>query len=1003
MVRAGSCVLRMLMLCIALAGSGGTAAARELHQFSHFGIDSGLPQSQIYALGVDAPGYLWVGTLAGMARYNGREFRHLTTADGLAGNQIEFIAGDSTGHVWAAGTGGLCRLSHADEEVACISAPLTAGSTIAALAVDEQNVWVGTDKGLVRIDSKTLKLEDAGDPGFVVTALHLSARGLWIGTEQGHLILKPSGNAPAEIETYLPGENAVTSILAEDGRVWLGTRDGLWIHHDGVKDSSGTDGEIPASTVTGLVRLNARELLVSTLDGLYRVVHDAAEPRSFSAVRLRGLQNELIRSMIRDREGAVWLGLDNGLARFVPTRFDGFDRRSGLHDDFVRAVTLDQKRRLWLGTRTGLQVVPMDSGHPIFSQAQAVTTEHGLPDDRIYAIETLAGDEALLATNAGLVHWNLLDGLVRVWNKTDGLPSDNVRALRRASDGTLWVATDRGVMKLLDGRLEAPEQSLLRAIYAINLRIDQQGRIWFATVDHGLVILQPDGRVVQVSGNESGDRAVWDLFPAAVGSEMWIGTNGDGLLRVDPRGNIVKRLTTRDGLADDFVWSVLVDGHGDVWAYTTRGLSRLRDGTIVNHDRADGLLHLEGVSTATLEDPDGQLWFGSVGGLMRFRREHQPAVPESPATLIERAEVDGRALQEREILPPDFEDVSFAYATLSFRDETALRYRHRLLGIGDSWSEPAPYRPITYGRLPAGDYRFEVIGRNAVGIWSERPASFQFSVSEPVWRRAWFLMLVGIAIAFVAVLGVRFHARRLRAHAHALELMVRERTEDLEKANLRLLEAATSDPLTGLRNRRFLAEQIQHDIAWQRRLHDDPDADDSAALVFLLIDLDDFKNVNDRYGHQSGDEVLVQVAGILTRQVRQSDYVVRWGGDEFLVVARSGDGDDGMEVAIRIRKALGEAQFRIDDQHSLSGLDCSIGMCRFPFDPDARIDWEQVVEIADVAVYRIKHQGGGRCLEITADKQVAISANEDFVLDLRRNFEDFLNAGLIHVRPDDAI
>jgi len=973
----------------------------EFRQFTHYDIESGLPQSQVYALGQDDMGYLWIGTLAGLARYNGREFEHLTTADGLAGNQIEVIATGDDGEVWVGGTGGLCRLAPGRASVVCMGAPLAGVSTLNALAVDELGLWVGTDEGLLQADPETLKPMQLHVTGEAVTALQSTSAGLWVGSAGGRLMLRSGGDEMPAMAVELPLDIAITRILDVGDRVWIGTARGLWVWPKSGKPERFDEHMIPRSTVTGLIELGSEELMVSTLRGLYRIHGDGPDRQRPPVTRIEGLQSEVIRSMMLDREGLVWLGLDTGLARLVPTRFDSFDARSGLHADFVRTIAQDDQRRLWLGTRTGLQVVPLRDGRPRFDQALAVTRADGLPNERLYAIELVGPDEALLATNAGLVHWHLDQGLMRHWTADDGLPGDHVRTLRRALDGTLWVSTEQGLARLVEDRFQPLEPAPLNEMYAISFRIDDEGRKWFATVDQGLVVVQPDGSLLQVDTRaQAGDQAVWDLWPAADGSGMWAGTNGDGLIKVDPQGQIKFRLTTREGLADDFVWSVLVDARGAVWAYTTRGLSRLDAHGITNHDRSDGLLHLEGVSTAALEDADGDLWFASVGGLMRYRPGRKLPASAPPNSVIERAVYDGRPVPSGVTLPADFEEIRFEYAALSFRDEQAIRYRHRLVGLTTSWSEPAAYRPISYGRLPAGDYRFEVTGADAAGQWSIEPAVFEFSVDRAWWWNGWLLALASLAVVLLITTAVQFRERSLRAHARSLEDLVHARTRDLEQANRRLEEAATTDPLTGLKNRRFLIEQIEHDIAWLGRLPGGPDREE--ALVFLLIDLDGFKAVNDRYGHQAGDEVLTQVAQVLLDQVRHADYVVRWGGDEFLVVARSTAVREGMRLATRIRQALTDTGFRINHEHALDGIACSIGLSRYPFDRDDRIDWALAIEIADMAVYRIKHQGGGRSMAILAGEQVSIASGEDYVHDLRCNFDDFVEARLISILGDGS-
>ncbi len=133
---------------------------------------------------------------------------------------------------------------------------------------------------------------------------------------------------------------------------------------------------------------------------------------------------------------------------------------------------------------------------------------------------------------------------------------------------------------------------------------------------------------------------------------------------------------------------------------------------------------------------------------------------------------------------------------------------------------------------------------------------------------------------------------------------------------------------------------------------------DDAGLVFFLFDIDFFKQVNDQHGHAAGDAVLKQVSARLARVFRDTDYLVRWGGEEFLVVARATPHAHAAELAERARAAVADQPFDLDDGGCLSRT-CSIGFCCFPLSTvhaDA-LGWDAVVNIADAALYAVKSAG----------------------------------------------
>lgn len=181
----------------------------------------------------------------------------------------------------------------------------------------------------------------------------------------------------------------------------------------------------------------------------------------------------------------------------------------------------------------------------------------------------------------------------------------------------------------------------------------------------------------------------------------------------------------------------------------------------------------------------------------------------------------------------------------------------------------------------------------------------------------------------------------------------------LAAANARIEETSLTDALTQLRNRRFLEQALESDLALAARRHEDGRAGDGEAdLVFLLLDMDHFKSVNDSHGHAAGDAVLVQVAALLRSVFRASDHVVRWGGEEFLIVARFVDREKGPELAEKVRVAVDAHDFRLADGTLLKRT-CSVGFAAYPFStrrPRA-CGWQEIVEIADRGLYAAKRKG----------------------------------------------
>jgi len=199
-------------------------------------------------------------------------------------------------------------------------------------------------------------------------------------------------------------------------------------------------------------------------------------------------------------------------------------------------------------------------------------------------------------------------------------------------------------------------------------------------------------------------------------------------------------------------------------------------------------------------------------------------------------------------------------------------------------------------------------------------------------------------------------------YAANLEELVKERTEELNERNAALNQAlnsleqlSLSDQLTGAHNRHFLKKFMPQELAKLKRSHvDNP----NESIGLLMIDIDFFKKVNDTYGHDAGDKVLVQFTKILAQSCRESDWLIRWGGEEFVIIAR-GQSIEGLEqLAERVKSHVGLHLFDLGCQQTIN-CSCSIGITCFPFLKNhfETLTWEQTLNFADLALYLAKNNG----------------------------------------------
>jgi diguanylate cyclase (GGDEF)-like protein len=250
---------------------------------------------------------------------------------------------------------------------------------------------------------------------------------------------------------------------------------------------------------------------------------------------------------------------------------------------------------------------------------------------------------------------------------------------------------------------------------------------------------------------------------------------------------------------------------------------------------------------------------------------------------------------------------------------------------------------------------------------SRIPATMAIRVNAAWWQQAWAKILWALVAAGALVAVVRWRTRHLEAERRRLEEAVAARSAELAAANRELREASFTDALTGARNRRFFTTVIEDDVNRTLRVHATPlhNRPRNCDLIFYIVDIDHFKEINDEYGHDRGDGVLAEVARRLNQVVRDSDRLIRWGGEEFLLISRDADRTRGDVLAGRVMQSVGSEPFDLGGGQKVRRT-CSVGWAPFPWYPDSTrtFAFTEVLKLADRAMYVAKQSGRNRSVGV---------------------------------------
>ncbi|WP_166423592.1 two-component regulator propeller domain-containing protein [Paraglaciecola sp. 20A4] len=858
------------------------------------------------------------------------------------------------------------------------------------------SLWVGTENGLNRFDPDTQSFKkyvfEANDPTSlshnIVTAITDDAEGnLWVGTRGGGLNRLEANTR--KFTRFRQSDEALVSIsgnhinaLEVDGQgdIWIGTE------------------------LNGLNRFNLKS---------GRFFH-----YRYQTANINSVSDDTIYTIENDNQGNVWIGTHDGGVNFFNPKTLAFnhyqsdvDDLHSLHSDDVYAFAEDSSGNLWVGTdSSGLNYFNAKTQE--FSQYSLDTADPA--DKDTYSIYSLKADTHnnlwIGANSDGLYH---IDLKTRKLTKYIYAPSNNattsggVSAIAQDKGGNLWIGTFIGGLYLFDVNTKqftrynekfSQKGSFVEG--AINvITPDSQGKLWLG-FETGLGYFDPDtGDITYFLKDENSAESSSASFVHAIKEDrhgaIWIGTSL-GLNRYDHKTNEFILYTEKDGLPNNVIYSIEEDNSGEIWLGTNNGLSKynVKNGTFKNYNVRDGLQSNEFTSAVSFKSITGELFFGGIKGFNRFFPERiednliKPSVVISSMFLLnkrvpisqEQGLVDPHNHNHNFTLPQAIHltdnitlshndnIIAFEFSALSFTNTQKNQYAYKLEGFDNDWiTTDYKNRRATYTNLSDGTYLLKVIASNNDGYWNEEGTSLKIVVLPPLWKTWWAYTLYCLLFCGLLWFFVRVQLNKVafeRKISEDLEVKVAQRTSELQKANQKLEELTTTDQLTGLKNRRFLLAHLKDDVDLSLRKYRDFNTSNTqksvlgADMIFFLIDLDHFKKVNDMYGHASGDSVLIQIKAILEQVFRETDYLVRWGGEEFLVIVRFTERNKAAKLAERLRLTVENYHFDISGGQTLQKT-CSIGFACYPFitQKPELLSWVQVINIADYCMYAAKNTG----------------------------------------------
>lgn len=913
-------------------------------------VADGLPDQAIRTLIQSRDGYLWLGTHAGLARFDGRRFvifDHATS--GLGHDHVSALAEDSRGRIWIGTEQGLFRLDQGTiDAVAALGT-----SRILALASDpDGRMWVGGERGLLRIDAGDSVERFGEHEGLgLVQTIEFSGSEMHVGTSRGAFRHGDSGFMPIAGA----GKDQVGALLAaSDGRLWIGTRDAiLTLEQDRVIN------RIPVRWEYQQIR----DLLEDRHGNIWAASYGAGIQRigtqGFDTVGIgTGYGDRRPTRLLEDREGNLWAATREGLIRLRDGPAIAWSTEEGLAAAHSRGVFEDRDGSIWVAHVAGVSRIS-DGAVRNFDRRD------GLPAEVQRTILRDRDEVLWVGGEGGLARF---DGTrFSALSRADGLPSDNVKIAINSRHGHIWTGHASGVGVVRGGRASSPPEFAPLASASIEAMYEaRDGALYVGTLDHGLWRWR-HGRIEEIGIDSGRDRIGVRAIHEDSAGRLWIGTTARGLVVID--GQRRHRIGREQGFPIYGVWSITDDGRDHwwfsadtgIWRFAADDLLALVEGRVdrvsptLRMTERDGMKSREcngGGSPAAMLASDGRLWVATAGGAVSVKLDASGDSAPIIAARVETVRAGDRAIEPAVAgMPRATHDraVAFDYTAIHLADPDAIRFRYRLLGQDENWTDAGDRRIAYYTNLSPGDYAFEVEARLADGVNWTRGEGVSLRVA-PFWHERAMVRAGLVAVLFAAfawLLQRRFTAQR--RIAARLQQEIESRTAELRAANEELGRIAAIDSLTGLSTPRVMREHLARTVG--------PGAA-ATPVSLLLIDVDDFKLYNDTYGHLAGDACLKRVATALGQCAAvEGGLAARYGGEEFALVVTGIDLGQAEAIAEGLRAGIEALEIPggIGARHGVVTVSIGIGHGL------AYLTTDQIlIEHADSALYGAKRAGRNR-------------------------------------------
>lgn len=782
-------VLVILLICM----SSGHA-----YYFRSYQIEDGLSNNSVWAVMQDSKGFLWIGTNDGLNRFDGKSFKIFRNKPGdtlsLGDNFIHYLKEDSKGRFFVGTKKGLYvyddnfehfhRVNlnrHRDEDA----------SINYLFETPDGSVWVACHgQGLYLLNSDlsikkhyTKNNDKNGLPNnFIWTVVQDYVGNVWLGTAGDglvHLDVNKGLFTKMSDEGHDIKEPIIYSLFCDvDYNLWVGTSsNGLYrFNYRTGKVSNYMNQQ--AFNIKSIIEYSDKELIMGCDKGL--VTFDRKnETDHMLNDDFDNMTDNSIFSIIKDREGAFWIGTYFGGVNYFSPIINTFtyhynSPKNSSKKNIISSFAEDEDGLIWVGTHNdGLSL--FNSKKNRFENEQINVGYHNVEDlyyDNGKLYISLYG-QGVRVMNIKTKHIENLSDYPLVKNNVNLFTT----IIFKSSQKYFFFGSELGVSKYDPDTKEAVRVQKLSDIPVKNITEDYNGAIWFATHANGIFRMNNDGSWNTYTYKADDVNSIPTNNVGCIHQDskyrIWAGTEGGGLVLFNPEANRFERVFSNvKELSSGIIYSILDDNDGNVWV-TTSGGGLIRIDADLKAIKSFGYLgdiqKIRYNPKAVLKSLDNKLYFGGTNGFIAFNpreiknNEEVPTLTFTSFQISNKEVVPGENSPLKEeineaqkvVLERNQSNFSFEFVSLSYISSNNNKYAYFLEGFDTDWTYTTESKAY-YTNIPAGEYVFRVKGTNNDGVWSdEKSIVIQVKPSFLV-SPFMILLYIMVSVAILAYILIRY-------------------------------------------------------------------------------------------------------------------------------------------------------------------------------------------------------------------------------------------------------